>query len=48
MARRIRFAVSLLLVSFALSAAACAADSTGPTMNAQGPVCDINNPWTCK
>jgi hypothetical protein len=43
MARRIRFALSLLLVSFALSTAACA-DATGP----RAEVCDHNNPATCK
>lgn len=42
MARRIRFALSLLLVSFALTAAACA-DATGP--RAEG--CDTSNPATC-
>jgi len=46
MARRIRYALSLLLVSFALSAAACA-DATAPTPSAD-VVCDTNNPWTCK
>ena len=47
MARRIRFALSLLLVSFAMVAAACADASTGPTMNAE-TTCDQNNPNTCK
>jgi hypothetical protein len=50
MSRRIRCALSLLLVSFALSAAACA-DSTAPTtppLNAQGPLCDTTNPVTCR
>lgn len=47
MSRRIRFALSLLLVSFAMTAAACADASTGPTMNAD-TVCDQNNPNTCK
>jgi len=49
MARRIRYALSLLLVSFALSAAACA-DATAPTMSAPSAeqTCDINNPWVCK
>jgi len=42
MSRRIRFALSLVLVSFALTAAACA-DATGP---AHG-TCDQNNPVTC-
>jgi len=42
MSRRIRFALALVLVSFALSAAACA-DASGPTSNA----CDVNNPVTC-
>jgi len=46
MARRIRFALSLLLVSFALTAAACA-DATAPTPTAD-VVCDHNNPNTCK
>jgi len=46
MARRIRYALSLLLVSFALSAAACA-DATAPTPSAD-VVCDTSNPWTCK
>jgi len=45
MARRIRFALSLLLVSFAMAAAACA-DSTAPTPNAD-TTCDQNNPNTC-
>lgn len=45
MARRIRYALSLLLVSFALSAAACA-DATAPTPSAD-VVCDQSNPWTC-
>ena len=43
MARRIRFALSLLLVSFALTAAACA-DATGP----RAVTCDQNNPNICK
>ncbi|HMG18615.1 MAG TPA: hypothetical protein VK573_07815 [Gemmatimonadales bacterium] len=47
MARRIRFALSLVLVSFALATAACADASTGPTMNAE-TVCDQSNPNTCK
>ena len=47
MSRRIRAALSLLLVSFALTAAACADASTGPQMNAD-TVCDQNNPNTCK
>jgi hypothetical protein len=42
MSRRIRFALALVLVSFALSAAACA-DASGPSSN----VCDNNNPVTC-
>jgi hypothetical protein len=42
MARRIRFALVLFLVSFALSAAACA-DASGPSET----VCDQNNPL-CK
>jgi hypothetical protein len=44
MARRIRFALSLVLVSFALTAAACA-DATGPRADT---TCDTNNPATCK
>jgi len=44
MSRRIRYALSLLLVSFALTAAACA-DATGPRAET---VCDTNNPATCK
>jgi hypothetical protein len=47
MARRIRFALSLVLVSFAMVAAACADASTGPQMNAE-TTCDQNNPNTCK
>ena len=46
MARRIRFALSLLLVSFALTAAACA-DATAPTPSAD-VVCDTSNPAVCK
>ena len=46
MARRIRFALSLLLVSFAFAAAACA-DSTAPTPSAD-LVCDQSNPVTCR
>lgn len=46
MSRRIRFALSLLLVSFALSAAACA-DATAPTPSAD-VVCDQNNPVICR
>jgi hypothetical protein len=42
MSRRIRTLVALCLVSFALTAAACA-DASGPTSN----VCDQNNPVTC-
>ena len=42
MSRQIRTLVALLLVSFALSAAACA-DASGPTSNA----CDQSNPVTC-
>lgn len=41
MSRRIRFALALVLVSFALTASACAS-STGPT-----ETCDTNNPVTC-
>jgi hypothetical protein len=44
MTRRIRFALALLLVSFALSAAACA-DASGPSSET---TCDINNPVTCR
>ena len=47
MARRIRFALSLLLVSFAMAAAACADASTGPQMNAD-TTCEQNNPNTCR
>ncbi|MEX2155702.1 MAG: hypothetical protein WD773_02550 [Gemmatimonadales bacterium] len=43
MARRIRFALSLLLVSFALTAAACA-DATAPRAET---TCDQNNPGVC-
>jgi hypothetical protein len=43
MSRRIRYALSLLLVSFALTAAACA-DASGPSSE----TCDNNNPVTCK
>jgi hypothetical protein len=46
MARRIRALLSLLLVSFALSAAACA-DATAPAPSAD-VTCDTNNPNTCK
>ena len=46
MARRIRFALSLLLVSFALTAGACA-DATAPTPSAE-LTCEQNNPNTCK
>ncbi len=42
MSRRIRTLVALFLVSFALTAAACA-DASGPTSNA----CDQSNPATC-
>lgn len=42
MSRRIRFLLSLLVVSFALSAAACA-DATGPTHGA----CDYQGGNTC-
>ncbi len=45
MARRIRFALSLLLVSFAMVASACA-DATAPTPSAD-LTCDHNNPVTC-
>ncbi len=43
MTRRLRCAVVLLLVSFALTAAACA-DASGPS----GVTCDNNNPVTCR
>jgi hypothetical protein len=46
MARRIRFALSLLLVSFALTAASCAVD-TAPAPSAE-VTCDQNNPNICK
>jgi hypothetical protein len=42
MSRRIRSLLTLLLVSFALSAAACA-DASGPS-----GICDNNNPVTCR
>ena len=42
MSRRIRYALSLLLVSFALTAAACA-DASGPSN-----LCDQSNPVTCR
>ena len=43
MARRIRFALALVLVTFALSAAACA-DASGPSSE----TCDHNNPVGCR
>lgn len=43
MTRRIRFALALFLVSFALTAAACG-DASGPSET----TCDQNNPVTCK
>jgi hypothetical protein len=43
MSRRIRYALSLLLVSFALTAAACA-DASGPSSE----TCDNSNPVTCR
>ncbi len=43
MSRRIRFALALVLVSFALTAAACA-DASGPTEL----TCDQNNPAVCR
>jgi len=46
MSRRIRSALSLLLVAFAMTAAACA-DSTAPTPTAD-VTCDANNPNTCR
>jgi hypothetical protein len=42
MTRRIRIALALLLVSFALTTAACA-DATAPSAES----CDTNNPGTC-
>ena len=42
MSRRIRFALALLLVSFALTASACA-DTSGPSS-----ACDTSNPNTCR
>ncbi len=44
MSRRIRCALALLLVSFALTAAACA-DASGPS---SGTTCDTENPNTCR
>lgn len=44
MTRRIRYALALLLVSFALTAAACA-DASGPK---SGTTCDTENPNTCR
>ena len=46
MNRRIRALLSLLLVSFAMSAAACA-DATAPTPSAE-LTCDQSNPNVCK
>jgi len=46
MTRRIRALLSLLLVSFALSVAACA-DATAPTPTAD-VTCDVSNPVTCR
>lgn len=43
MSRRIRSLVALFLVSFALTAAACA-DATAPHADT---TCDVNNPVTC-
>ena len=43
MSRRIRLALTLVLVSFALTTAACA-DASGPSET----TCDNNNPVTCK
>jgi hypothetical protein len=45
MSRQLRALAALLLVSFALSAAACA-DATAPTPSAD-LVCDTNNPNIC-
>jgi len=44
MSRRIRLLFALVLVSFALSAAACA-DSTGPRPDTTP--CDTSSPNTC-
>jgi hypothetical protein len=44
MTRRIRCALTLLLVSFALTAAACA-DASGPNHEV---ACDTGNPNTCR
>ena len=44
MTRRIRCALALLLVSFALTAAACA-DASGPSRET---TCDTENPNTCR
>ncbi len=46
MSRQFRALAALLLVSFALSAAACA-DATAPTASAD-LVCDHNNPNICR
>jgi hypothetical protein len=46
MNRRIRALLSLLLVSFAMSAAACA-DATAPTPSAD-VTCEQNNPNVCR
>jgi hypothetical protein len=46
MNRRIRALLSLLLVSFAMSAAACA-DATAPTPSAD-LTCEQNNPNVCR
>jgi len=43
MSRQIRSLLALFLVSFALTAAACA-DASGPN----DTTCDTNNPATCK
>ena len=45
MSRRIRALLALLVVSFALTAVACA-DATGP--RADTASCDTNNSNTCK
>ncbi|MFN2571480.1 MAG: hypothetical protein ABR537_07705 [Gemmatimonadales bacterium] len=44
MSRRIRSVLSLLLVSFALAASACA-DASGPSSET---TCDQSNPVTCR
>lgn len=48
MSRRIRSLLSLVLVSFALTAAACADASSGPSGPSTEALCDHSNPVTCK